>query len=226
MIITIDGTASSGKSTISTRAAKQIGFAHVNSGSLYRAIALQAIKAGIPATDTSALVNEIKNKTHIEVRIEDGESVIYLNGARVAAELRSPEVTAIVPEIAKIPEIRECARVLQHKIAETTPNFIVEGRDVGSVVFPNADIKFFVTADLDARAKRRQNEYLGLGKKVPLDAVKEELAERDHEDSSRKNSPLVVPKGAITLDTTHLNIEEATAALIASITTHTKTYPT
>ena len=123
-------------------------------------------------------------------------------------QLRTPEVTSVSAIISKIPKIREIARYLQHKIADECKNIVVDGRDIGSVVFPNADIKFFVTADIDVRAKRRLQDYLKTNSKISLSEVKKELIARDQEDTNRKISPLIVPKGAIIINTSNQSREE------------------
>jgi len=212
MIIAIDGTSSSGKSTLSKALAKNIKFAHLNTGSIYRAISLLVLKQNIPLSSTQQIINCAK-KANIKVVFEHGESEVYINGIKETKSLRSPEVSNVVAEIAKIEGVRKCTRIIQNNVANASDNLIVEGRDIGSVVFPNAEIKIFITASPEIRAQRRLNEYLSLGAKKTLKEVLKELNERDEADTTRKHSPLVIPKGAIIFDTSDYNIAEGTAAL-------------
>ena len=213
MIIAIDGTSSSGKSTLSKALAKNIKFAHLNTGSIYRAISLLVLKNNINLNCTQKIINCAKT-ANIKVVFENGESEVYINGIRETKSLRSPEVSNVVAEIAKIEGVRKCTRTIQNNVANASDNLIVEGRDIGSVVFPNAEIKIFITASPNVRAKRRLNEYISLGRTdKTLSDVLKELNERDEADSTRKHSPLVIPKGAIIFDTTNYNIDEATKAL-------------
>ena len=213
MIIAIDGTSSSGKSTLSSLLAKNLKFAHLNTGSIYRAISLCVLKQNINLTATQKIIECAKN-AHIKVVFENGESEVYINGQKETASLRSPEVSSVVAEIAKIGGVRDCTRTIQHNIAKEAKNIVVEGRDIGSVVFPNAEIKLFITASAEERAKRRLNEYIGLGRKdKTLTEVLKELEERDYADTTRENSPLVVCKDAIVFDTSAYDIDGANKAL-------------
>ena len=208
MIITIDGTSSSGKSTMASLLAKRLGFAHLNTGSIYRAIALCVLRAKIDENDTENIIKCAQN-ANVSVKFEKGTSVIMIDNKPEVEALRSPEVSSLVATTSKIHEVRVRVREIQGDIGKTTPKLIVEGRDIGSVVFPNAEIKIFITASLDVRAKRRQLEYEMLGKKKTLSEVKEELRLRDDADEHRKESPLIIPQGAIIFDTSNYNIEQA-----------------
>lgn len=208
MIIAIDGTSGSGKSYLGKQLARNLNYAFLSSGSIYRAMALSITIAKLDPHQEDKITDHIKNNTKIEIKVDNGLSEMYLNGKKVVLELRTPEVTYVSAIISKIPKIREIARYLQHKIADECKNIVVDGRDIGSVVFPNADIKFFVTADIDVRAKRRLQDYLKTNSKISLSEVKKELIARDQEDTNRKISPLIVPKGAIIINTSNQSREE------------------
>ena len=208
MIITIDGTSSSGKSTLASLLSKKLNFAHLNTGAIYRAIAFCVIRAKIDEDNTKAII-KCAEQAKILVKFVDNESVIFVDGKPETSSLRSPEVSSLVSKISPIHEVRVRVREIQGDIGKTTKKLIAEGRDIGSVVFPDAEIKLFITASLSARAKRRMLEYKSLGKQKTLASVKAELEARDSADTNRAESPLVVPKGAIVFDTTNYSIEEA-----------------
>ena len=213
MIIAIDGTSSSGKSTLSSLLAKNLKFAHLNTGAIYRAISLCVLKENINLNEMQKIIECAKN-ANIKVVFENGESEVYINGKKETKSLRSPEVSGVVAEIAKIGGVRECTRTIQHNIAQEAKNIVVEGRDIGSVVFPDAEIKLFITASAKERAKRRLNEYISLGRTdITLNDVLKELNERDYADTTRENSPLVVCPDAIVFDTTAYDIKSANKAL-------------
>ena len=217
MIIAVDGTSGSGKSSLCKKLAKHLGFAYLNSGSIYRAFALKCLEQNISSPNKKSVTNIILNNTQINIENVDGEGVIVLDGKVVTQELRTPEVTAVVSKISPIKQLRDYAQKLQHDFAKKCKNVVVEGRDIGSVVFPNADLKIFITAQIDERARRRQKDYLKLGKNLSIDQIKAELEERDREDSTRKISPLTIPDGALILDTTFQNKQESTAELIRQV---------
>lgn len=209
MIVAIDGTCCSGKSTASKNLSKKLEFVHLNTGLIYRAFAYKCIKSNIVPPNTSGIIDLITTKTKIETKINNGETAVVVDGALLGdADLRTPKINAVVPLVAEIPQVRAFARTLQRKIGESCENVIVEGRDICSVVFPDADIKFFVTADLDVRAQRHQLDYIKMGKNVPISEVKAEIIERDKSDTTREDSPLVKTDDAVTIDTSFITPEQ------------------
>ncbi len=214
MIIAIDGTSASGKSSIAKALGARLGFAVVGTGSIYRAITLKLLNLNIKANEDER-IQQIINTTHIEVDSINGATIINVDDIeQKKAELNSREVSNFSPLIAMKPYIREFVRKIQRSQAEIHENIIVEGRDIGSVVFPNADLKFFIDADITTRAQRRQSEYLEKGKNYSLDAIVKELSLRDQEDREREISPLVMTSDSIIFDTSRLSIEECVDQIV------------
>lgn len=206
MIIAIDGHSSCGKSTIAKALAKKLSIAYVDTGAMYRAITLYFLQNNIPLTDHEK-VNQALSQINITIKNEDGKNEIYLNGLNVSAQIRTPEVNNLVSPVSAIPEVRNKLVAMQRSMGSNS--LVMDGRDIGSVVFPDADIKFFVTADLDTRAQRRFDELISFGyNDVTLKDIAENLASRDKTDSSRAVSPLVQLPDAVLVDTTHLTLED------------------
>ncbi|MCD6329308.1 MAG: (d)CMP kinase [Candidatus Cloacimonetes bacterium] len=209
IIVAIDGPASSGKSTTAKRLAKKLNCIYVDSGAMYRAVALFLLQNKIDFIDKKLL-----RKALSEINIEivpskgQGENKIILNGVDVSKMIREPEITDYSSTIATESLIRQRMVELQRKMAETQ-SIVMDGRDIGTVVFPQADFKFFLVASIDERARRRwqENQQKGLGTKTP-DEIKHELAFRDKRDSTRKIAPLKKAKDAIEIDTTNLSIQQ------------------
>lgn len=213
-IIAIDGYSSCGKSTLAKDLAKSINIAYVDSGAMYRAVALYFIDNSLKFTDSSE-VNIALAKINIHFDIIDGVNTTFLNNNNVEKEIRSPKVASIVSEVAAIPEVRTKLVALQREMGETN-SLIMDGRDIGSNVFPNADFKFFITADPKVRAERRLLELRGKGIESSFEDVFNNLKHRDHIDTTRKTNPLIQTKDAIVIDNTELT-KEAQLALILSI---------
>ena len=216
LVIAIDGFSSTGKSSISKVIADTLGLIHIDTGAMYRAITLFGLrnfKNEKQEIDLSKLLQNL-NEISLEFIENSGKLEIYLNGENVSKEIRTTEVSDNVSFIAKQPEVRERLVVLQRDIAEKQ-GVIMDGRDIGTVVLPNADYKFFLTASADERARRRFLELQSLGIETTIEEVKQNLIERDRIDSEREISPLKQAEDAILIDNTNLN-KEKTIDLILS----------
>jgi cytidylate kinase len=202
MNIAIDGPAGAGKSTIAKILAEKLGMNYIDTGAMYRAITLKAIENNIDFNDVSSLINLVNN-TDIKI----SNSRIYLDSKDVTDKIRTPLVNQKVSKIAAISEIRKKMIYLQKKLAENG-NVIMDGRDIGTVVLPNASLKFFITATVEERAKRRFLELKAKGHDVNYDYIKKEILSRDEQDMNRKISPLKPAEDAIVIDTSNKEIEE------------------
>ena len=205
MVIAIDGPAGSGKSTTAKNVAETLGFIHINTGAMYRGIALKCIQEDVDIEDTSQL-NHLLTHTKLEFAAE-GELTLFMDGVDILAEITSVQVTDFVSQVSAISEVREKLVQYQRKMAEGL-NVVLEGRDIGTVVFPNADHKFFLVADIHERARRRKKEMEAKGEVVSLEELTAEMLERDRKDSTRKHSPLKKAEDAVEIDTTGISIEE------------------
>lgn len=205
MIIAIDGHSSCGKSTLAKQIAKELDLVFIDTGAMYRAVTLYFIENKIDLKSETDY-DSILKKVSIEFRKQDGENAIFLNGKNVSEEIRSLTISNLVSEVAAIPAVRNKLVALQRLMGEN--GLVMDGRDIGSVVFPNADFKFFITADLNERSRRRFQELLNSNEVVDFEQVKKNLEHRDFIDSNREASPLIELPDAIRIDTTHLNREE------------------
>ena len=218
LVIAIDGFSSTGKSSISKVVADTLGLIHIDTGAMYRAITLFGLrnfKDEKQEIDLSKLLQNL-NEISLEFRENSGKLEIYLNGENVSKEIRATEVSDNVSFIAKQSEVRERLVVLQRDIAEKQ-GVIMDGRDIGTVVLPNADYKFFLTASADERARRRFLELQSLGIETTIEEVKQNLIERDRIDSEREISPLKQAEDAILIDNTNLNKEETIDLILSYI---------
>lgn len=207
--IAIDGPAGAGKSTVARKVAEQLDMMYVDTGAMYRAITLEVLNNGI--TNVEEIVKIAEN---LVIEMKDGE--IRLNGKDVTDEIRSREVTQKVSEVSEIPGVRYHMTVLQREIARDK-GAILDGRDIGTTVLPDADYKFFLTASIEERATRRFKELLGKGAKVDFCQVKKDISGRDDKDSHRSCSPLSTAKDAIIIDTTDMTIDEVVLKIIRYI---------
>ncbi len=206
-VVAIDGTAASGKSTTARGVAKALGFFYLDTGAMYRAVTYKIIQEKLDIKDIPAL-KELLNRTTIEFRkSNDNKNLISLDNNDVTRQIRMHEVDAMVSPVSAIPEIREKMVEEQHRIAQDK-NIVVEGRDIGSVVFPDADIKFYLDCSMDQRALRRGKELHRKGDEISSQSIKDNLVRRDQIDSNRQTSPLKQMPDAIYLDTTNLTINE------------------
>ena len=218
LVIAIDGFSSTGKSSISKVVADTLGLIHIDTGAMYRAITLFGLrnfKDEKQEIDLSKLLQNL-NEISLEFRENSGKLEIYLNGENVSKEIRTTEVSDNVSFIAKHPEVRARLVVLQRDIAEKQ-GVIMDGRDIGTVVLPDADYKFFLTASADERARRRFLELQSLGIETTIEEVKQNLIERDRIDSEREISPLKQAEDAILIDNTNLNKEETIGLILSYI---------
>lgn len=216
MIIAIDGPAGAGKSTVAKIIAKELGFLYIDTGAMYRALALKVLERNINIEDTPAII-DIVRKTSIDLtNNHDGALKVLLDSCDVSSQIREPRITKIVSDVAKIKEVRKVLLELQRKLGERG-NCVLDGRDIATVVFPNADKKFYLDADFKERVKRRYEELAALGQEVTLSDVNSDLRYRDTVDSTREVAPLKKADDAVYLDTTNMTIEEAVNTILKNI---------
>lgn len=214
-IIAIDGPAGSGKSTVSRLLAARLGYLYLDTGATYRAVALQAKRKNIDLKDTEK-ISRLCLDLDLQFRTLDGATRLFLGAEDISAAIRSPEMDMLSSVISAIKEVREAMTLLQRKMAEQR-GVVAEGRDMGTVVFPDAECKFFIDADPEVRAGRRYRERLARGEKVSGQEVEKELRKRDDQDMTRALAPLVPAKDAILLDTTDLTVEEVVETMVRTI---------
>lgn len=215
MIIAIDGPAGSGKSTIAKLIAKELGLVYLDTGAMYRLVTLKALNEGI--LDNNDLIDLEKVKKMLDdLSIDICENGFYLDNVNVSEEIRKPVVSENVSNVAAIREVREKMVDLQRNFSESK-NVILDGRDIGTVVFPNADIKIFLVADARERADRRYKELAAKGEDVKIEEIYENILKRDKIDSTRKESPLKKAEDAIEIDTTSKNIEMVKSEILEII---------
>ncbi len=202
MIIAIDGPAGSGKSTISREVAKELGMVYLDTGAMYRLFTLKVLEEDISFDDKGKIMELLEN---LDIDIKDDR--FYLDGKNVSEEIRRPNVSENVSKISTLKEVREKMVKLQRNFAESK-DVILDGRDIGTVVFPNAEIKIFLVADPMERARRRHKELIEKGENISLDEIYENIVKRDEIDSGRETAPLKKAKDSIEIDTTNKNIEE------------------
>ncbi len=211
IVIAIDGHSSTGKSTVAKRLAKALGYIYVDTGAMYRAVTLYALECGFITDDSNNFNALIKALEAIELRFvhnpESGQSEIYLNNKNVEREIRTLEVSRYVSKVAAIPEVRK-KLVEQQQQMGAAKGVVMDGRDIGTVVFPDAELKFFMTATPEKRANRRFKELIARGEQVTYEEVLKNVQERDLLDSSRSVSPLVQAKDAIPFNNTDMGPEE------------------
>jgi cytidylate kinase len=216
-IVTLDGPAGSGKSSTAKAVARRLGFRHLDSGGLYRGLTLALLESGVPEDEWKMLDEEHMRALDVGISAVGNDMVVHLGGQPVSDELRTPAVTARVSWLARLPAARACLLTLQRAAGEQG-HLVADGRDMGTVVFPDAEVKVYLVADLDARARRRLREG---GVTQPTDedvrAQSREIAERDRRDSERELSPLRMPEDAHLIDTTRLTFEEQVDAIVALV---------
>jgi cytidylate kinase len=210
VIITIDGPAGSGKSTTARRSATRLGYVYLDTGAMYRAVALAFLRSGEDPTPRHA--QEVLSGLRLDVRYEGDDMRVVLGGEDVTQQIRTSEVGTAASEVSSIRAVRERLVREQRRIGfeqeERQGGVILDGRDTGTVVFPDADLKIFMVADVEERARRRQQEYSEDGKDVPFEAVRREIEERDQRDRTRDIAPLRRADDAVTLDTTDRSVDE------------------
>ena len=206
MIIAIDGPAATGKSTTAEALAQRLAFTYLDTGAMYRAVTLLTLRKKIKISENFDLISLLEQ---FDLKIEQHENkiLVILNGEDVSDEIRRLDVTENVSQVSALSIVRKTLVKIQRKIANDQ-NCVVEGRDIGTVVFPNAEVKFYVVADYDVRAKRRLLDFKRLGEEKSIDNLIKEIKNRDKYDSERKDSPLLKANDAIEIDTTNMTIEE------------------
>ena len=206
MIVAIDGPAGSGKGTVTKKIEEKMGFLNLDTGATYRCVALQVLKENVKLEDEEKII-KIANEIDIKIDNTGSKDIILLNGENVSKEIRTKEVTSIVSQISSIIPVREKMVEVQRKLA-TGKNVIVEGRDIGTVVFPNADIKIYLDASQEIRAKRRYEENIQDGMETTYEEILESIKMRDYNDMHRKVGALKKAEDAIVIDSSNLSINE------------------
>lgn len=212
-VIALDGPAGAGKSTVARMLAQRLGWLHLDTGATYRAMAAAALSRGISPDDSNALA-KLSGDVAIEVRVEGGQQSIFADGQDVTARIRTPEVSRASSPVSAVPAVRERLVGLQRQIA-AGQNTVAEGRDMGTVVFPDAKVKVYLTASPEERARRRVHDFAAAGSAVSFKDVLAEIRERDTRDSSRANSPLRPADDAYIVETDGLTPEEVVDRIIA-----------
>ena len=213
--IAIDGPAGAGKSSIAKAVAKKLGFIYVDTGALYRAIGVNALKHDIETTDSEKVV-ELLPETVVELKYIDGTQCVFLNGEDVSETIRLPEASMAASNVSAIPEVRTFLLDLQRDMAKKN-NVIMDGRDIGTVILPDAQYKFFLTATAEVRADRRFKELKEKGIDVDYKQLLEEIIQRDYNDSHRATAPLKQADDAILVDSSELTLEESINAILSYI---------
>jgi cytidylate kinase len=212
LVIAIDGPAASGKTTTAKLVAEALGYLHVDTGAMYRALTLKILRAGVHPGDQEH-VGAIARSTHVELLRKSGTMCVLLDGEDVTREIRVPEVTRAVSEISSHRAVRD-VMVREQRAMGVQGGIVLEGRDIGTVVFPDADLKFFVVAGIETRALRRAAELRARGIESDMKALVDEIRERDRLDSTRAESPLKKADDAIELDTSNLTIEQQVSIVV------------
>ena len=214
--IAIDGPAGAGKSTISKAAAKRLGFIYIDTGALYRTVGLAASREGVDPGDAAA-VDELLGKIKVGLAFnEKGEQIVLLNGEDVSGLIRTPEASMMASKISAVPAVRAFLLDLQRNMADTD-NVIMDGRDIGTVILPNAKVKIFLTASAEVRAKRRYLENIEKGLPADLNEILAQIKERDERDMNRPVAPLKQADDAVLVDTSDLTIDEVVEKILAII---------
>jgi len=213
--IAIDGPSGAGKSSIARQAAQAIGFIYVDTGALYRSIAYFVQVSNVDVSDVNAIASLLE-KAEIELKFIDGEQRVFLNGDDVSDEIRTPGISMLASKISALSIVREFLFDLQRQIAREN-DVIMDGRDIGTVVLPNADVKIFLTASAEIRAKRRHLELTQKGHDVSYQDVLDDIKQRDYEDENREIAPLKRAEDAILVDTTLVNFDDSVKLIISTI---------
>lgn len=211
LVIAIDGPAGAGKSTIAKLISREMGYIYVDTGAMYRAMAVYFSKNKVNPEDESAINEAVKN-VDIKIEYQNGEQQVILNGENVTGLLRTEETGNMASKTSKYKEVRSKLVELQRELAKTT-DVVMDGRDIGTTVLPDAFVKIYLTASSDARAKRRYDELMAKGEQCDLSAIKEDIEKRDYQDMHREISPLKQAEDAVLLDTSDMNIEQVVAAM-------------
>ena len=217
IVVAIDGPAGAGKSTIAKLVAEKLGYAYIYTGAMYRSVALKFLQTGKDFDED--FISELARTMVIEFKPEASVNRVFVDGQEVTDAIRSAEVTANVSRVAAIGAVREAMVAQQRRMGESG-GVLMDGRDIGTVVFPNAQLKIFLTATVEERAMRRYKELIAKGQQVDLAQLKEDIASRDKQDSERAISPLRQAEDALLLDTSDMNIEQVTAKILQLVEDH------
>ena len=215
LIITIDGPAGAGKSTLSQLLAVRLNYTYIDSGALYRAVALMVKENGIDPDDDASLCR-LCRELAISFHQRNGRLSVIVNGKDVIDDIRAPEVSLLASRISAKKVVRDALLGVQRKLGDEG-GIVVEGRDMGTVVFPDAEIKFFLNASLETRGKRRCDQYRAQGKVYDINAIKQDMEKRDGDDTKRVLSPLKPADGAVMIDSTDMSIEEVVAEMLKAV---------
>ncbi len=215
LIIAIDGPAGSGKSTSAKLVAQELGFLYIDTGAMYRAVTYLAIRNNYLCDEDKII--ELTKNSNIKLDFINGLTYVTVNGEDLTDKIRTPEVNKNVSNISSIEGVRKILVKTQRKLGKTEKGIVMEGRDISTVVFPNADVKIFLTAFIDERAIRRAKEYAENGKPIPVSEMKTSLQKRDIIDSNRKVSPLKQAQDAIVVDTSHVTIEDQVNTILEEV---------
>ena len=218
--IAIDGPGGAGKSTIAKEVAKRLGIVYVDTGALYRTVGLYVSEQGVDPHNAEAVAALLPN-IHIEVRYENGVQCVYLNGVNPGDRIRTPQMSMYASAVSAIPAVRTFLLDTQKDIARKN-SVIMDGRDIGTVILPNADLKVFMTASAECRARRRYDELVQKGQDVKFEDVLREMNERDHRDSTREIAPAEAAADAVVLDNSGMTVEESAEAIIALLRERTE----
>ncbi len=215
MIIAIDGPAGAGKSTIAKLIAKQLGLVYIDTGAMYRAVGLKAKRNNIACSEQEKIAEMLKN-TEVELKNENGATAVYLDGENVSTEIRLPEISRMASDISAVPVVRYAMVEMQRSMANKTDT-ILDGRDIGTFVLPNADVKIFLTASVEERAERRYKELIARGENVKREDVRSDIEKRDYNDSHRALAPLKKADDATEVDTTGMTIDQVCEKIISLV---------
>lgn len=215
MIIAIDGPAGAGKSTIAKLIAKQLGLVYIDTGAMYRAVGLKAKRNNIACSEQEKIEEMLKN-TEVELKNENGATAVYLDGENVSTEIRLPEISRMASDISAVPVVRYAMVEMQRSMANKTDT-ILDGRDIGTFVLPNADVKIFLTASVEERAERRYKELIACGENVKREDVRSDIEKRDYNDSHRALAPLKKADDATEVDTTGMTIDQVCEKIISLV---------
>lgn len=210
--VAIDGPAGAGKSTIAKLVAKEKGYVYVDTGAMYRGLAIHFLENGIEAEEKEKIAEACKD-ADVTIRYEDGQQQVYLNGKNITAKLREEAVGNMASKSSAIPEVRAKLLELQRELARKE-DVIMDGRDIGTCVLPDADVKVFLTASVETRAKRRYDELVEKGVACDLEEIARDIADRDERDSTREIAPLKQAEDAVLVDSSYMTIEEVVAAIV------------
>ena len=215
--VAIDGPAGAGKSTIAKAVSKKLGYIYIDTGALYRTVGLNALRQGVDIQNDEAVASTLTDELSIELKFIDGEQRMFLGGEDVSAAIRTPEASMAASRVSAVPAVRKYLFDLQKNLAKEN-NCIMDGRDIGTVVLPDAKVKIFLTASPEARAERRYKELIEKGMEASYEDVLADMIKRDYDDSHRAIAPLKQADDAVLCDTSALTLEESIELLTKTIT--------